>query len=103
MKLRKIHVLLILTFIIVIAAKIPEPISDGEGFKNLKILPKDISQKSLDSVMHNFSISLGVRCNHCHEQTTDSTGKHMDFASDKKDEKLRAREMFEMTTYINKN
>ena len=35
-------------------------------FKNLKILPKDISEHDLDSVMHHFTASLGVKCNFCH-------------------------------------
>jgi len=37
-----------------------------EGFENLKVLPKDITKEKLDSVMANWSISLGVRCNFCH-------------------------------------
>ena len=42
-------------------------------FKNLQILSKDISDHDLDSVMHHFSASLGVRCNFCH--VVDTGGK----------------------------
>jgi hypothetical protein len=74
-----------------------------EGFKNLKVLPKNISDEDLDSVMHEFSISLGVHCNFCHARKADTTLKGLDFASDKKDEKNIARNMFKMTAYLNAN
>ncbi len=35
-------------------------------FKNLKILPKNITEAALDSIMNYFSISLGVKCAFCH-------------------------------------
>lgn len=71
-----------------------------EGFKNLKVLPKNISHEQLESVMHEWSASLGVRCDFCHAHN-DAT-KHMDFVSDAKPEKKMAREMFEMMNKINK-
>ncbi len=74
-----------------------------EGFTNLKVLPKNISDKQLDSVMGNFSISLGVRCNFCHARKADSTKRGLDFASDNKDEKNIARNMYKMTAYLNAN
>jgi len=74
-----------------------------EGFKNLKVLPKDISEKSLDSVMGNWSISLGVRCNFCHARKADTTQRGLDFSSDKKEEKEAARNMYKMTAYLNSN
>jgi cytochrome c553 len=72
-----------------------------EGFKNLKVLPKDISKKALDSTMDYFAISLGVRCGHCHARWADSTKRGLDFASDLKPEKSRARDMMKMTASIN--
>ena len=69
-------------------------------FKNLKILPKDISEHDLDSVMHTFSMSLGVRCNFCH--AINKEGKGLDFASDAKPEKDIARMMMTMSININK-
>jgi hypothetical protein len=72
--------------------------NDTGIFKNLKILPKNISKDSLDHVMHNFTASLGVRCNFCH---VFNNGK-MDFVSDDKEEKNIARYMMTMTAGINK-
>jgi len=80
------------------------PISNSNqdgGFKNLKVLPKDISHEALDSVMGEFSVSLGVHCNFCHARKADTTQKGLDFASDKKEEKEIARNMYKMTAYLN--
>lgn len=68
-------------------------------YKNLKILPQDITKEQMDSVMDHFSISLGVHCNYCHAKTEDNT--HLDFPSDAKGEKNIARKMMTMTTGIN--
>lgn len=74
-----------------------------EGFKNLQILPKDISEKELHNVMREYSLSLGVRCGFCHARVADTTKKELDFASDAKDEKKIARHMMQMTAYLNSN
>ena len=68
-------------------------------FKNLKILPKNISEKELDSIMHGFTRGLGVKCDFCHVPTGD---RKMDFASDEKPEKNIARKMMKMARKINK-
>jgi Photosynthetic reaction centre cytochrome C subunit len=69
-------------------------------FQNLQVLPKDISKHDLDSVMHFFTASLGVRCDFCHAR---KEGERMpDFASDDKPEKKIARKMMLMSIYINK-
>lgn len=72
---------------------------DSPKFKNLKILPKDISEKAMDSVMHHYSASLGVGCDFCHvkNQLRDT----WDMASDAKHEKQIARKMMLMTNEIN--
>ena len=70
-------------------------------FKNLQILPKDISEHDLDSVMHHFTAALGVKCNFCHVRN--EAAKQMDFASDDKPEKKVARKMMLMAIDINKN
>ena len=70
-------------------------------WKNLKILPQDISKDGLDSVMHHFTHSLGVKCNYCH--AGNPAERKMDFPSDEKPEKLIARKMMSMTIDINKN
>jgi hypothetical protein len=97
---------LIAGIIISVAATKPTPsviitndagASDTGVFKNLQVLPKDISKDSLDTIMHHFTKALGVRCNFCH---TMGNGK-MDFASDDKEEKGIARYMIKMTAGIN--
>ncbi|HEY8898239.1 MAG TPA: c-type cytochrome [Niastella sp.] len=70
-------------------------------YKNLKVLPKNITHEELDSVMHQFNSSLGVKCNFCHASQKDNARK-LDFASDEKGEKNAAREMMRMTNRINK-
>lgn len=81
----------------------PKTKPDDDGFKNLKVLPKNISEDALDSIMKGFSISLGVHCNFCHARKADTTQRGLDFASDKKEEKEAARHMFKMTADLNAN
>jgi hypothetical protein len=79
------------------ATKPPEP----PKYKNLKILPKNISKEDLDKVMDQFKVALGVKCNFCHAPSKDTAQKWPDFASDEKPEKLIARKMWKMTSKIN--
>ena len=72
-----------------------------DPFKNLKVLPKDITEDSLISIMENWDRSLGVSCDHCH--MIDTTKHIEDYASDAKHDKERAREMFLMTDSINRD
>ena len=72
---------------------------DPPRFKNLKILPKNISKEALDSIMEHYSVSLGVKCGFCHVHSEDN--KIWDMASDAKPEKLIARKMMLMTNGIN--
>ncbi len=76
---------------------------DDDKPVNLKILPKDISEKELHDVMRNYSRSLGVHCNYCHvaKEVPGQSRPQMDFASDDKKEKNTAREMMKMTAAIN--
>lgn len=71
-------------------------VTDSGFFKNLQVLPKNISKDSLDMIMDGFKAALGVRCNFCHV----FNGKP-DFASDEKPEKNIARKMMQMTADIN--
>ncbi len=79
----------------------PSRYSKQDTFKNLQVLPKDISKDSLDKVMHHFSKSLGVKCGFCHVHTGEDFKTGWDMASDDKPEKLSARYMMRMTTSIN--
>jgi len=73
---------------------------DEPGFKNLKVLPKDITHDEMEKVMHDWSSALGQRCGFCHAR--DAQTNKTDFASDAKPEKLMARKMMKMTEAINK-
>jgi nitrate/TMAO reductase-like tetraheme cytochrome c subunit len=71
-----------------------------EGFKNLKVLPKNITGEQMHKVMEEWEHALGARCSFCHVRNEDT--KKMDFAADGKPEKDMAREMYKMTQEINK-
>jgi len=73
-----------------------------EKFKNLKVLPKNISEQTLDTVMHEFEKALGVGCDFCHVKPVDSTAQ-WDMASDARPEKEIARKMITMANKINKD
>lgn len=72
---------------------------DPPIYKNLKILPKDISQHAMDSIMQYYSVSLGVTCNFCHVHNT--LRDTWDMASDANHHKIISRKMMLMTDGIN--
>ncbi|HTR30571.1 MAG TPA: c-type cytochrome [Puia sp.] len=70
-------------------------------YRNLKVLPKDISSKDLQGVMtDDFEDGLGISCGFCH--AANKNGRGLDFASDAKPEKEIARKMMRMTLDLNK-
>jgi predicted trehalose synthase len=69
-------------------------------FKNLQVLPPNISHDDLIATMRGFNRGLGVRCDFCHAAAAGSE-KELDFASDAKPEKGAARVMLRMTERIN--
>ena len=95
---RKIVVIATLTLFVVIGIAASRP--PEEKFKNLKVLPRSISEQTIEKVMEEFSKSLGVDCKFCHVQI-DST--NWDMASDQKPEKSVARKMIKMSNKINKD
>jgi len=95
---KKLLVTLGLLSIIVFGAMTTTKPQD-EGFKNLKVLPKNISGENLHKVMEDWEHSLGVHCNFCHARNEET--KKMDWASDAKPEKEMARDMFKMMNKIN--
>jgi hypothetical protein len=66
--------------------------SAAAEFKNLQVLPKNISKDELKAVMKAQSKALGVECDHCHD---------MPDAEKDTDHKKIAREMMKMTAEIN--
>ena len=73
----------------------------GRNHKNLQILPNDISEQKLDSIMQSYSKALGVKCGFCHTAVQGFTDS-LDYASDKHEMKQNARKMMRMTIEINK-
>ncbi len=90
-----------LTIIVLIGIAATAPPVNKNAFKNLKVLPQDISKEKLHNIMNEFNESLGVKCTYCHAPK-DSLG-HMDFASDSNNSKEDARYMMKMTMQINKD
>jgi cytochrome c peroxidase len=70
-------------------------------YKNLKILPHDITRLQLLGTMKLFSQSLGVRCTFCHVGEEGKPLSTFDFASDAKEKKATARKMLAMVHRIN--
>ena len=89
-------ILLLVSMVTMVSAVLPTQ----NKFINLKILPKNISEKELDRIMDEYKIALGVDCNYCHAKK--ASPSELDFVSDKKPEKGIARKMMIMTTNINK-
>ncbi len=95
-KLKTITVLAVFVFIGIAAVK--QPVNDK--FKNLQVLPKNITEDSLDRIMDGFTVSLGVDCNYCHYK--DKKANLIVYEKDDKPEKQIARNMMRMTMDINK-
>lgn len=69
--------------------------------KNLKYFPSDITRNALTQRMREFAFALDVRCPYCHAGGNGVTLDGVDFASDEKPTKLKARAMLRMTDEIN--
>ena len=97
---KKFLVIAGLAAIVGIAAAPARSAAPRREYVNLKVLPKDISSKTLQHIMiDDFEDGLGVRCAFCH------AGQHgsdkLDYASDAKPEKEIARVMMRMTLKLN--
>ena len=66
---------------------------------NLQVLPPDIAIPDLVVTMVRMAEGLGVQCTYCHAFTPDH--QDLDFKSDTKPEKARARVMLRMVNEIN--
>ena len=81
-------------------------ITPNKKYKNLKVLPQDISERQLDSIMKAYNQALNVSCDFCHVKPKDMLGiapvtDTLDYALDnimKED----ARRMIRLTININK-
>ena len=100
MKNKAFVILGLIAFVFIgIAASKP---SINKSERNLKVLPKDISNADLDSVMEVYSRQLNVSCDFCHANSK-TKKDDIDYASDDKPEKEITRQMMRMTAAINKD
>ena len=98
MKNKAVAILGLIAFVFIgIAASKPA----GNKERNLKVLPKDISNADLDSVMEGYSKALNVSCDFCHAEN--KAKNDIDFASDDKPEKEITRMMMKLTATVNKD
>jgi len=63
--------------------------------------PKHYTKKQIDSIMNEWSVSLGVKCNFCHARNADTNLPGLNYDSEKKPEKRMARRMYQMTVSLN--
>lgn len=100
MKLNKKLMVIVLLVLLVATGIAATRVNEDTGYKNLKVLPKNISSKALSHIMiDEFEDGLGVGCSYCHAKENNSN--KLDYASDAKPEKEIARKMMKMTVGIN--
>lgn len=96
---KKLLALITLTTLVVVSvAAVKAPY---QKHKNLKVLPKDISDEKLDSIMQTYNTALGVKCDFCHVPVKGFKDS-LDYVSDAEPMKNNARKMMEMTIHLNK-
>jgi len=93
---KTLYTVTVLIIIIATSAFITE--SKPKLYKNLKVLPKDITKPELDSIMKSFTASLGVKCTFCHVKKEEKWYFELDASPNK----VIARKMILMTNKINK-
>jgi hypothetical protein len=76
----------------------PAPPWRGE---NLQFFPKDITRPQLVQRMREFSFALDVRCQYCHTGGDGVSFDGVNFASDEKPAKVKARAMLRMVDQLN--
>ncbi len=69
--------------------------------QNLQYFPKDITREQIVQRMREFSFALGVRCEYCHAGGPGVPLDKVNFGSDEKPAKLKARAMLRMVDQIN--
>lgn len=77
------------------------PAQQQQGLKNIKTLPSTMTYHEVDSLMDEYKVALGVKCNYCHAPQKDNP-RRMDPASDENPRKEIARSMIRMTMEMNK-
>lgn len=93
MKNRKILISFALLALVFVLSSFNTTKAEKSKFKNLQVLPNDITKAQLDDIMDAYCVSLNVKCSFCHVKGN--------MASDDNDEKAIARKMMTMTNEIN--
>ena len=107
---RKQFIALAVLFVLVISG-IAATRMPGHKSRNLKVLPADISDIKLDSIMQSYNRALGVSCSFCHSTATNKpspfigvkSADSINYASDEKPMKEDARRMMRLTIQLNKD
>ena len=103
---RKTMTLVLLLLLVIIGTS--ATILTGSKYKNLKVLPKDISERQLDSIMNAYNKALKVSCDFCHVKAKKDifsiapAEDKLDYALDNP-MKEDARRMIRLQIEINKN
>ena len=94
---------LVLAFTVAVAAssRAQSPQVPWKG-ENLQYFPKDITRERLTQRMREFSFALNVRCQYCHAGGDGISFEGVDFSSDDKPAKNKARAMLRLTDQVNK-
>jgi hypothetical protein len=95
---KKVIVFICMSVFMVIAVAAIKPGQDD--FKNLQVLPKNISADSLNGIMESYEHALGVKCGFCHVMKDKNNLE--DYPSDSMPNKNICRRMMRMTMDINK-
>src|SRR5688572_33506334 len=69
--------------------------------QNLQHFAKDITREQLVQRMREFSFALNVRCQYCHAGGDGVSFEGVNFGSDEKPAKVKARAMLKMVDQIN--
>ena len=98
---RKLMVIAAMIVVVMIGVAGTTPTKQSNVYKNLKIMPQDITKEQMHDIMEGqFGDALGVKCDYCHAK--DPAADHPDFASDANPKKDIAREMMTMVLQMNK-
>jgi hypothetical protein len=83
-----------------VSASAQTPTSEWRA-ENLQFFPKDITRERLTQRMREFSFALNVRCQYCHAGGDGISFDGVNFASDEKPMKVKARAMLKMVEQLN--
>jgi tetratricopeptide (TPR) repeat protein len=93
--------LLVPVFVFASVALTAQPAQPPWKPENLQFFPKDITRERLVQRMREFSFALGVRCQYCHTGGNGISFDGVNFGSDEKPAKVKARAMLRMVEHVN--